>query len=307
MSSKKRPALGRGLDTLLGPAQSPVATVEPVQHIVHPVPVNSQAVRSLSIADLHPNPFQPRRHFVAEKIEELAASIIENGILQPLVVRRAGDEFQIVAGERRWRAAQRAGLMVVPAIVRDYTDTEMLALALIENLQREDLNPVEEALAYRQLMDEFNFTQEQVADRVGKSRVSVTNGLRLLRLPQQLLDWIQDGSISAGHARAMLSLESEALQMALAREIMHGGLSVREAERRVRRLIKAPNPNPKAPAPQVQIQTQALEEKLCLHLGLQVRILPKSNSEGRVEVMYSSLDEFQRFFDHLGISLEQEL
>jgi ParB family chromosome partitioning protein len=287
------------LDSLLG--RDPIAEAAPAS------PLHAEA--RLSIAALKPNPFQPRKHFDAEKLEELAASIRENGILQPLIVRRIADssDFEIVAGERRWRAAQRLGLADVPAVIRSYSDQEMLALALIENLQRQDLNPVEEARAFQQLIEQFEFTQEQVAERVGKSRVAVTNTLRLLKLPEKILAWIEEGVLSAGHARAILSVENDALQLALAREIMNDGLSVREAERRVRRLLKAPNPNPKAANPTIEINTTDLQDKLRLHLGLEVRILPKTNSEGRIEVQYSTLDEFQHFFEQLGISLEQEI
>lgn len=299
MSVKKR-VLGRGLDALLGVDHEPLPA---------PVPYASSAtaVLTLPVVQLTPNPFQPRHTFRPETLEELAASIQEKGILQPLIVRRVAQDYQIVAGERRWRAAQKAGLMEVPVLVRDYSDQEMLELALIENLQREELTPVEEARAYRQLIQEFEMTQEQIADRVGKSRVSVTNTLRLLRLPQNILSWIEEGQITAGHARALLSLESEPLQMALAREIMGKGLSVREAEKRVRQLLKRADPAVKAKEPKIEIETRDLEEKLTLHLGLQVKILPTSNTSGKIEVSYSSLDEFQRFFDHLGISFEQEL
>ncbi len=301
MSVKKR-ALGRGLDALLGADSAPTA--------VATVPdVPASAIVMIDVSRITSNPYQPRRHFAPEALEELAASIEQNCILQPLVVRRAAaaGQFELVAGERRWRAAQRLALAEVPAIVREYTDREMLELALIENLQREELNAVEEARAYRRLIDEFGLTQEQVAERVGKSRVAVTNSLRLLRLSDRLLGWLDDGSLSAGHARALLGLDNEGLQLALAREIMTKELSVRETERRVRTLNQAPNPQPKAQTPTVDIDTADLEEKLTLHLGLQVKIHPRTNTTGRIEVFYSSLDEFSRVFDHLGISLEQEL
>ncbi|HOE96169.1 MAG TPA: ParB/RepB/Spo0J family partition protein [Candidatus Sumerlaeota bacterium] len=294
--------MGRGLDALLGADSAPTA--------VATVPdVPASAIVMIDVSRITSNPYQPRRHFAPEALEELAASIEQNGILQPLVVRRAAaaGQFELVAGERRWRAAQRLALAEVPAIVREYTDREMLELALIENLQREELNAVEEARAYRRLIDEFGLTQEQVAERVGKSRVAVTNSLRLLRLSDRLLGWLDDGSLSAGHARALLGLDNEGLQLALAREIMTKELSVRETERRVRTLNQAPNPQPKAQTPTVDIDTADLEEKLTLHLGLQVKIHPRTNTTGRIEVFYSSLDEFSRVFDHLGISLEQEL
>ncbi|HPK03314.1 MAG TPA: ParB/RepB/Spo0J family partition protein [Candidatus Sumerlaeota bacterium] len=294
--------MGRGLDALLGADSAPTA--------VATVPdVPASAIVMIDVSRITSNPYQPRRHFAPEALEELAASIEQNCILQPLVVRRAAaaGQFELVAGERRWRAAQRLALAEVPAIVREYTDREMLELALIENLQREELNAVEEARAYRRLIDEFGLTQEQVAERVGKSRVAVTNSLRLLRLSDRLLGWLDDGSLSAGHARALLGLDNEGLQLALAREIMTKELSVRETERRVRTLNQAPNPQPKAQTPTVDIDTADLEEKLTLHLGLQVKIHPRTNTTGRIEVFYSSLDEFSRVFDHLGISLEQEL
>lgn len=298
MSVKKR-VLGRGLDALLGAEAEPPPAPAP--------PPTASSVQTLSVVQLRPNPFQPRHTFGSEALEELAASIQENGILQPLIVRKTDDGYQIVAGERRWRAAQQAGLMEVPVIVRTYSDREMLELALIENLQREELTAVEEAHAYRQLIQEFEMTQEQVAERVGKSRVAVTNALRLLRLPQTILDWIGENLLSAGHARALLSLESEPLQLALSREIMSKGLSVREAEKRVRRLLKKADPALKAKEPKIEIEIKDLQDKLTLHLGLQVKIFPTSNTSGKIEVSYSSLDEFQRFFDHLGISFEQDI
>ena len=302
MSFKKR-ALGRGLDALLGAEAEQLPQSEP--NVV--TGVAGGGVQALDVVQLKPNPFQPRHTFNPAALEELTASIQEKGILQPLIVRRVGEDYQIVAGERRWRAAQQAGLKQVPVIVRSYTDLEMLELALIENLQREELTAVEEAIAYRQLIQEFELTQEMVAERVGKSRVAVTNALRLLRLPQTILTWIEEEQITAGHAKALLSLESEPLQMALAREIMTKGLSVREAERRVRKLTKHADPDVKAQEPKIEINTIDLEEKLTLHLGLKVKIYPSSNTSGKIEVLYSSLDEFQRFFDHLGISFEQEM
>ena len=299
MSVKKR-GLGRGLDAVFGaaaPAPSP-----PVQ-----VPAVGDHVHSISVALIKPNPYQPRQHFRPEKLEELAASIAEKGILQPLTIRKRDGEYEIVAGERRWRAAQKAGLHVVPAILRDYSDQDMLELALVENLQRDELNPIEEAVAYRQLIDQFGLTQEQVAERVGRSRVSVANTLRLLKLPQAIITWIDEDRITVGHAKALLALENEGAMVALAREIMGNTLSVRETERRVRKIIKGPDPKLPVPAPQIDIQTEEMEEKLRLQLGLQVKIIPRSNATGKVEVYYSSLDEFQRFFEQMGILLEQDL
>lgn len=298
MSAMKKRALGRGLDALLGadPPESAVATAPPAQ---------KDGVHSLPVVMLRPNPYQPREVFQDEALDELTASIQEKGILQPLIVRKTGSEYEIVAGERRWRAAQRAGLTEVPVWVREYSDQDMLELALIENLQREDLNPIEEAHAYRRLIDEFSLTQDQVADRVGKSRVAVTNALRLLKLPASVLAWVEEGRISAGHARALLTLTEEPLQLALAREIMGKGLSVREAEKRVRRLVRdRDKPARPAAGPDTSAQTHQMEEKLSLHLGLKVHIQPQSNTSGRVEVYYANLEEFQALLDHLGINVE---
>ena len=297
MHAKKR-ALGRGLDALLGASDDSPAG------LAAGLPAGS--VRSIPVVELAPNPFQPRQHLDPSTLDELTVSIQEKGVLQPLLVRQGPTGYEIVAGERRWRGAQRAGLTDVPVLVREFTDREMLELALIENIQREELNAVEEAMAYRRLIEEFELTQEQVAQRVGKSRVAVTNSLRLLRLPERILDWIREGRLTAGHAKALLALGSQSLQLALCREIMARGLSVREAERRVRKLLKTPDAQIKVREPVIDLQTRELEQKLRLHLGLQVKILPKSNVAGKIEVYYSSLDDFRGFFDHLGISLEQE-
>jgi ParB family chromosome partitioning protein len=296
MSVKKR-ALGRGLDALLG--SEPVAVAGP-----------DARVRLTPFVRVQPNPYQPRRHFNEEALEELTASIRANGILQPLVVRPMGDHYEIVAGERRWRAAQQAGLAEVPVIVREFSNQEMLELSLIENLQREDLNAIEEAHAYRQLIDEFKLTQEQVAEKMGKSRVAVTNALRLLRLPQQVQEWIKEGRLSAGHARALLALESSAAQLSLARETMAQSLSVRETEGRVRQLLKSPDQlqlKQNQQFMQKSSQLADLQEKLSLHLGCRVRLAARSNKRGRIEIHYSSLDEFQGLMERLGMPVEQEI
>lgn len=298
MSAMKKRALGRGLDALLG--SDPAETTA-----VATAPAEPAGVRTVPVVMLRPNPYQPREQFNDEALDELTASIQEKGILQPLVVRKAGTEYEIVAGERRWRAAQRAGLIEVPVWVREFGDQDMLELALIENLQREDLNAVEEAHAYQKLIAEFGLTQDQVADRVGKSRVAITNALRLLKLPAAILSWVEEERISAGHARALLTLSEEPLQMALAREIMGKGMSVREAERRVRRLVRdRDKPARPAQGPDASAHTHELEEKLSLQLGLKVHIQPQSNTSGRVEVYYANLEEFQALLDHLGITIE---
>jgi ParB family chromosome partitioning protein len=230
-----------------------------------------------------------------ERIEELARSIRTNGIIQPIVVRRAAQGYEIIAGERRWRAAQRAGLLKVPVVVRDVPDERLLAVALIENIQREDLNPIEEAIAYRRLADEFHLTQEQIADAVGKDRSSIANYVRLLRLPQEVRANVASSAISMGHARALLALPDEAAQLRVGREIVAKNLSVRDVEALAkredgetgRREDKKADPN-----------TRAAEDKLRLALGTRVRINRRGKG-GRIEIDFVNEDELQRIYERL--------
>ncbi|MGE0681843.1 MAG: ParB/RepB/Spo0J family partition protein [Candidatus Binatia bacterium] len=282
----KRRALGRGLGALIREAPSPSA----------PSPE-----RRVSIADIHPNPRQPRRYFAEERIAELAESIRHQGILQPLVVRKVDDGYELIIGERRFRAAQRAGLDRVPVIIKDVGDAESLEMALVENIQREELTPIEEALAYRQLMEEFQLTQEAVANRVGKSRPVVTNLLRILNLPEEIKEEIDRGNISVGHARALLVLDMPEQQLEMARTIMRQGLSVRETETLVSRKPETPAVSaspPISPSPQppqridIHIHVAALEEELMRSLGTKVRLLPKKKG-GRIEIEYYSNEELE--------------
>src|SRR6187399_1877118 len=206
--AEKRPALGRGLSALIPDSPSPAPA--------------AAADRALEIDSdlLRPNKFQPRTHMDDERIEELARSIRSNGIIQPIVVRKVEQGYEIIAGERRWRAAQRAGLLKVPVVVRDIPEDRLLAVALIENIQREDLNPIEEAMAYRRLADEYNMTQDQISDAVGKDRSTVSNMMRLLKLPREVRENVGAGALSMGHARALLSLPDEAAQLQLSREVV---------------------------------------------------------------------------------------
>src|SRR3954465_10605215 len=221
----KRPALGRGLRALIPDTPAPT-----------PAPP-AAADRSLDVDSdlLRPNKFQPRTQMDDARIEELAQSIRVNGIIQPIVVRKVEKGYEIIAGERRWRAAQRAGLLKVPVVVRDIPEDRLLAVALIENIQREDLNPIEEAVAYRRLGDEFHLTQEQIADAVGKDRSSIANYVRLLRLPQEVRANVASNAISMGHARALLALPDEAAQLRVGREIVARHLSVRDVEALVKK------------------------------------------------------------------------
>jgi ParB family chromosome partitioning protein len=277
--SEKRPALGRGLSALIPDA--PVTAPE----------------RALDVDTdlLRPNKFQPRTHIDDERIEDLSRSIRANGIIQPIVVRRVDGGYEIVAGERRWRAAQRAGLLKVPVVVRDIPEDQLLAVALIENIQREDLNPIEEAHAYRRLSDEFRLTQEQIADAVGKDRSSIANYVRLLRLPQEVRATLATGKLSMGHARALLGVTDEALQLKLSRDVVASNLSVRETEALIR---KAQQPAEAKPEPVKDVHTRAAEDRMRLALGTRVRITRRGKG-GRVEIEFTNEDELQRIFEFL--------
>ena len=277
----KRPALGRGLSALIPEAP--------------PAPATSERALDIDIDLLRPNRFQPRAAMDDSRIEELARSIRSNGVIQPIVVRKTDTGYEIVAGERRWRASQRAGLLKVPVVVRDIPEERMLAAALIENIQREDLNPIEEAQAYRRLADEHQLTQEQIADAVGKDRSSVANYLRLLKLPAEVRSNVGSGALSMGHARALLSLPDESAQLRVARDIVVRNLSVRETESIVKRPAQPDTPRETPPK---DVHTRAAEDKLRFALGTRVRIHRKGKG-GRIEIDFQSEDELQRIYEHL--------
>jgi len=271
----KRRALGRGLGALIPGAYGR----------------DEQAGNTLApLAAIRPNPFQPRQTFSDPSIDELAESIRQKGILQPLLVRRVNEGYELIAGERRLRAAQRVGLEQVPVSVRDATDSELLELALIENLQREDLNPLEEARAYRRLMDEFALTQEAVAARVGKDRSTVANALRLLQLPDEIKAEIARGALSGGHARALATAGSEAAKVRLAREVIAQRLTVRQTEQLAKRTV-----HPTADAEQLGV-----EQRLTEWLGTRVRLLPRRDGSGKIEIEYYSLDGLNGLIDRLS-------
>lgn len=285
---EKRPALGRGLNALIPAAAPPPPPPAPVA-----APREAHRPTELDIDLLVPNPRQPRAQIDEQPLEELAQSIRSNGVIQPILVRPAGDHFEIVAGERRWRAAQRAGLLKVPVVVRDVADEKLLQVALIENIQREDLNAIEEATAYRRLSDELGLSQEEIAAAVGKDRATIANYVRLLRLPSEVRQQVSAGAIDMGHARALLALADEAAQRRIAREIVASRLSVRETEALVRR-DATPHV---APAPKkVDANTRAAEEQLRLALGTRVRIV-RRGAGGHLEVDFGNEAELQRIFE----------
>lgn len=292
MSKDKRDrGLGRGLSALMSDVQ------EMTTDASTDAPAKPEA--NLAIELVHPNPDQPRRTFNPDALDELANSIREKGIIQPLIVRPDPEndgQYQIVAGERRWRAAQKAELHEVPAIIREFDDAEVLEVAIIENIQRADLNAVDEAQGYQQLMERFGHTQERMAEALGKSRSHIANMVRLLNLPQDVLTLLADGRLSAGHARTLVGKDNAS---ALAREIVGKGLSVRQAEqlsRKEPKLIKAPRPKADKDADTVQI-----ERDLMAHLGMKVSIDHDSGgSSGKLVLSYKSLEQLDDLLQHLS-------
>ncbi|MBM5789905.1 ParB/RepB/Spo0J family partition protein [Candidatus Parcubacteria bacterium] len=278
-----KPALGRGLGSLIPQKQSLTAQV---------IPEARQEVRDLDVSAIKENPRQPRAHFSPSELEDLIASIEEHGIIQPLVVTRQGDGYELIAGERRLRAARTLGLKTVPAMVRDASEQQKLELALIENIQRQDLNAVEEAVAYRALIDEFNLTQEQVSKRVGKSRSNVANILRLLELPDTILAALRDGRISKSHGRTLLSEEDPQKQMELFKRMLTGEVSVHEAEARVR-------PNASTAKPQKDPNLAAHEKRLREVWGTKVDITA-SGGKGKIVISFYSREELLDLLDRLS-------
>ena len=282
--NERRPALGKGLSAL--------------------IPDLPEAPRSgtldVDIDLLSPSDQQPRLLLDDSRLDELAASIRANGIIQPILVRRTGTTYRIIAGERRWRAAQKAGLLKVPVVIReiaDGADRQLLELALVENLQREDLNPIDEALAYQRLVDEFGLTQDQVAAAVGKDRTSVANYLRLLKLPDEVRGDVASGTLSMGHARALAGLADPAAQRHAAREVITRALSVRETEALVKKLA-TPSTRRATAAAAVDVHTRAAEDRLRFALGTKVRIA-RRGSGGTIEIDFTSEAELNRLYELL--------
>jgi ParB family chromosome partitioning protein len=315
MSGKRK--LGKGLDALLGgreTVEAPIAPAATPADAAPEAPAPAPALAGASPADaqlvdmavdrLNPGRYQPRRHMDDEALEELAVSIRSQGVMQPIVVRESGDGYEIIAGERRWRAARRAGLASVPVIIRRVDDQAAMALALIENIQREDLRPLEEAAALQRLLQEFELTQQQVADAVGKSRVAVTNLLRLLNLTPAVRELLDRGDLEMGHARALLSLPADA-QHELARQVVDGKLSVRETEQRVRdRAAGEPGNTARKVARdgagRADPDVARLEAALSDHLGAPVSIRQGPGKSGRLEIRYPSLDVLDGVLEKLG-------
>jgi ParB family chromosome partitioning protein len=293
--------LGRGLSALLGEVESEVLAastnpnLQPAQAQAPGASAEQRAPRVLPIALLRPNPFQPRENFDPEALEELANSIRDKGIIQPIIVRPTPgqpDEFQIIAGERRWRAAQKARLHEVPVVIKAFTDAEALEVALIENIQRADLNPIEEARGYRQLIEKFNYTQEALGQVIGRSRSHIANTIRLLQLPQTVQDYIYSGKLSAGHARTLVGQPDPEM---MAQELIEGRLNVREAEEKSR---KAKGKKKRSHGKDAD--TRALEQSLATQLGLAVNIAHKGDKGGELRIAYKTLEQLDDLCRKLG-------
>lgn len=302
----KRRALGRGLSALLPsagaePPAPAASTPPPAQAVTAPAePAQRRTYFQAPIEEVYPSPDQPRKRFEEAVLEELSQSIRAHGVIQPLIVRSRPDGgYFLIAGERRWRASQRAGLQQVPVVVQDVAPREAFERALVENLQRADLNPIEEAEAYSRLVNEFHYTQEQVAERVGKERSTVANSLRLLRLPVNVRRYVEDGNLSMGHARALLALETEPEIETAAKTVMGRSLSVRATEELVRKRTSKPASKTEAAAKK-SASVRDLENRLTKSLGSQVQITEdKSGKGGLIEIRYINLDDLDRLLERL--------
>ncbi|MFE8603910.1 ParB/RepB/Spo0J family partition protein [Archangium violaceum] len=292
---KQKRALGRGLSALIPQAAPPPAAAAAAAVAVLPEPPAPPkgSVLKLPIEVIHRDTLQPRRHFDEEKLRELTESIKAQGVLMPVLVRKDGEGYKIIAGERRWRASQLAGLHEIPVIVREVTEVEAFELALVENLQRADLNPMEEAEGYHRLVEEFGLTQEQVAQRVGKERSTVANALRLLGLPSEVKNMVAEGNLSAGHARALLGVPRIPEMTELAQQVAARKLSVRDTEKLVQQSKGSKAKDSGKPA-KVSPQVKSLTEELQRILGTKVRLVEKTGGKGTIEVDYFSYDDLDR-------------
>lgn len=296
MSAEKPRRLGRGLEALIpGGASAPTSASAPGSDL-QPIPISR----------IRPNPFQPRHEFDPGELAELEASLRASGLLQPITVRRRGDAYELIAGERRLRAATNLGWSEIQAIVRDFDEQTMLVLALVENLQRADLNPIEEALGYRRLLDDFKLTQQQVAEAVGKDRTTITNLLRILSLPESIQRMVQAGQLSAGHARALLALGDDTQATRLANEAAHAGYSVRQLEQRVRDASPAPSSGPPArkgstpasePTRNADPAVRAVEDGLRRYLQTDVQAQMSGPEKGVIRISFYSNDDLDRLLD----------
>ena len=292
----KRNGLGKGLDSLIPDKKVKPAVSDKTEEKVKKEELNKSGEIMVKINEVEPNREQPRKDFDEDALMELADSIKQFGILQPLLVQKKKDYYEIIAGERRWRAAKIAGIKEVPIIVKNYTDQEIVEISLIENIQRENLNPIEEAMAYKRLLEEFDLKQDEVAERVSKSRTAVTNSMRLLKLSDRVQQMIVDDMISTGHARALLAIDDEEQQYMLANKIFDEKLSVRETEKLVKTL-KNPKKEVKKTIIEHTFVYENIEEQMKNIIGTKVSVNPKANGKGKIEIEYYSEEELERIYD----------
>ena len=294
----KKSGLGKGLDSLIPNKKNDISAskVEKKQEKENDSPKSGEIM--VRINEVEPNRDQPRKDFDEDALMELADSIRQFGILQPLLVQKKKNYYEIIAGERRWRAAKLAGIKEVPIIVKDYTDQEIVEISLIENIQRENLNPIEEAMAFKRLLQEFQLKQDEVAERVSKSRTAVTNSMRLLKLSPRVQQMIIDDMISTGHARALLAIDDEEQQFILANKIFHEKLSVRETEKLVKAL-KNPKKEVKKEKSEHTFIYENIEEQIKNIMGTKVSVNQKANGKGKIEIEYYSEEELERIYDLL--------
>lgn len=292
----KKSGLGKGLDSLIKNNSSAKKTAAANTSSENKAEEMKSGEQMMKINMVEPNRDQPRKKFEEDALLELADSIKQFGVLQPLLVRKRKDYYEIIAGERRWRAAKMAGVKEVPVIIKDYTEQEIVEIGLIENIQRENLNPIEEAMAFKKLLEEFNLKQDEVAERVSKSRTAVTNSMRLLKLDERVQEMIVDDMISTGHARALLAIDDKEQQYDLANKIFDEKLSVRETEKLVKEIK-----NPKKPKMKKKVENEFvytdLENRMKEVMGTKVNISSKGNGKGKIEIEYYSDEELERMFE----------
>lgn len=301
--------LGNGLDTMLGVSTSQNKTTNKTKEVVKEIIKEVPTEITLKIKDIELNKEQPRKQFNEDSLQDLADSIAQHGVIEPLVVTKKDNYYLLVSGERRWRAAMKAGLTEVPVVIKDYTDQEVLEIGLIENIQRENLNPIEEAQAYRKLIDEFHLKQDDVAERVSKSRTAITNIMRLLKLSNEVQEMVIDEKLTNGHARALLPIEDKELQYDTACKVFDERLSVRETEKLVKKIINNLNNPPKNDEAAIATEDLSflysdIEEKLKYKLGSKATIKAKSKNKGKIEIEYFTEDELERIVD-LIYSIQQ--
>lgn len=289
----KKSGLGKGLDALIPAGNKKVQAKKDAEPVIIEKIVEKKGVETLKITEVEPNREQPRKNFNEDALLELADSIKQYGVIQPLIVQKKNERYEIIAGERRWRAAKMAGIKEVPVIIKDYTDQQVMEISLIENIQREDLNPIEEAMAYKNLMEEFHLKQDEIAERVSKSRTAVTNSMRLLKLDKRVQQMMIDDMISAGHARTLITIEDPDVQYNIATKIFDEKLSVRETEKMVKLLQKPETKREKSKKVNSFIYKD-IEEKIKAILGTKVTVDHRSNNKGKISIEYYSNEELER-------------